>query len=96
MSEESMVERVARAARDAVRNSPERNVSFEEMSQLVARAAIEEMREPTKAMQAAIRPQTYTIEHYHGSGHRRTFPTLGSGPLGAWQDMIDAALKETA
>ena len=59
-----------------------------------ARAAIEAMREPTKQMLSGVRPQEYTIEHYHGSGHHRSFPTLGSGPVQVWQDMIDAALRE--
>jgi hypothetical protein len=59
-----------------------------------ARAAIEAMREPTPEMVRAIRPQEYTIEHYHGSGHHRSFPTLGSGPVQVWQDMIDASLRE--
>lgn len=104
MSEESMVERVARAicaATGTIWGGPsgEDDPDFlliKLMYLNLARAAIEAMREPTKDMQAAIRPQSYTIEHYHGSGHHRTFPTLGSGPLGAWHDMIDAALKETA
>ena len=60
----------------------------------LARAAIEAMREPTKQMLSGVRPQEYTIEHYHGSGHHRSFPTLGSGPVQVWQAMIDAALSE--
>lgn len=59
-----------------------------------ARAAIEAMREPTMEMRNGVRPQEYTIKHYHGSGHHRSFPTLGSGPVQIWQDMIDAALSE--
>ena len=65
-------------------------------AQAEARAAIEAMREPTPEMQAAIPAQSYTIEHYHGSGHHREFPTLSAGPLGIWRAMIDQALKDEA
>lgn len=84
-----MIERVEDAIMEAMNADP-KGGSFSR----AARAAIEAMREPTKVMLNAVRPQGYTIEHYHGTGHHRTFPTLGSGPLQVWQDMIDAALSE--
>lgn len=87
-----MVDKIAMAIRDNIQASLPDGVSVD--YQYAARAAIEAMRDPTEAMLNGVRPQEYTIEHYHGTGHHRTFPTLGSGPLQVWQDMIDAALSE--
>jgi hypothetical protein len=60
----------------------------------LARAAVEALREPSEGMQKAVRPQEYTVEHYYGTGHHRSFPHLGAGPIQVWQDMIDAILSE--
>lgn len=51
----TMIERVATACREAVMEDRGRSVPFEEMSFIVARAAIEAMREPTEATKTAIR-----------------------------------------
>ena len=79
-----MVERVARAIRsaaEAVAGQP----SFDPRTQTVdervmARAAIEAMREPTEAMRNAPMPDCF----YYGT----------PSPLDAWGRMIDAVLKE--
>lgn len=59
-----------------------------------AKRILETLLEPTAEMQKAMPRQSYTIEHYHGSGHSQSFPTLGSGPLAEWRAMITKALSE--
>lgn len=77
MNEQMMVERVAAATRAAV-ESQERSVSFEEMSVIIARAAIKEMREPTELM--------LEVAEQHIPAGR--FAKV------RWERMIDAALNE--
>lgn len=86
------IEQIARALEDNIKAALPDGAVVD--YRYAARAALEAMREPTEAMKKAIRQQEITIEHYHGSGHHRSFPTLGSGPLQAWDDMISAALNE--
>lgn len=75
----SKLEEVARALREAVRNTPDgKSISFEEMSFILARAAIEAMREPTQAMIDA---------GYYPAVQNR-------GAKSVWPVMIDAALSE--
>lgn len=64
----SKVEEVARALREAVKNTPEgKSIPFEEMSMILARAAIEAMREPTQAMVDAAHavPSDHARDHWY-------------------------------
>lgn len=90
MTDMTMIERVARAIAKSAHGDDEGWAAWVDE----ARAAVEALREPTEAMERAIPMQEYTIEHYHGSGHHRSFPLLGSGPLQVWRTMVDAALSE--
>jgi hypothetical protein len=94
MAETEMVERVAKAICDELNGDHGCGGFCVAVAKYgaAARAAIEAMRSPTPAMQAAIPPQEYTVEHFYGTGHHLRSPTLGSGPLSIWQSMIDAAL----
>lgn len=81
----SKVEDVARALREAVRNGPEVSVPFEDMSFILARAAIEAMREPTPEMVAAFWRQKNTGSQEVGeTGERRS-------DYDAWAAAIEAA-----
>lgn len=89
----SKVEEVAAACRAAVEQAGklERTVPFEEMSFLVARAAIEAMREPTGGMQADMRD---AIEPYVQKGLSK--PVRDQWQIGreVWDAGISQALNE--
>jgi hypothetical protein len=89
MPETEMVERVAEACRDAVALDRGRSVSFEEMSYIVARAAIEAMREPSPSMIASAWRKISDGKKAVG------IVKLGPGPgcIEWWHAMIDAALS---
>lgn len=94
-----MVEKAARAAREAVRNTPEgRSTPFEEMSRIVARAVIEAMREPTLEMLEAGDSSYRTARTSGISGMtieaqiRSKCVRFGEG----WRAAIDAVLSEEA
>lgn len=80
-----MVERVARELRFVHSDTPRDCVMFEDSRWLrMARAAIEAMREPTRAM--------LTYEHDHMMVHASCH--MCGGHLEGWRLMIDAALAE--
>lgn len=81
--ENEMVERVAKAIRDANSDTPVGS-TFTELSEAMARAAIEAMREPTPGITRAW------LDFYGVSGEPET---LIKRARYIWQDMIRAALS---
>jgi hypothetical protein len=75
-----MVERVARALLDSCRTG---NITRVDGARLMARAAIEAMREPTTAMIEAEPPDDGEFSKGNSAAHAKAF----------WQAMIDEALK---
>jgi hypothetical protein len=82
---ETMVERVEKAVRsaftDAELNNP--RISFEQLTSILTRAAIEAMRQPTEAMIA---------EGESAASFGIGKPTDDEAVTRVWQCMIDAAL----
>jgi hypothetical protein len=93
-----MVDRVTQAIVDEmIRQSgrqPIRNAAFSDMSQRVARAAIEAMREPTEAMDVAGRHRCHGVDVGDGSMRMACGAFLGETASEQWRRMIDAALAE--
>lgn len=100
----SMIEIVAAACRAAAAEDRGRSVSFEEMSFIVARAAIEAMREPPdELMLAAVEAvHKFAVGHdvefyrYHGAwapDAQRVYQERLAVGFGA---LLDAALSEDA
>ena len=84
-----MIGRIARAISSQGTGSEEFYRDFED----TARAVLEAMKEPTAEMIRAVPPQTYRIEHYHGTGHHRDFPLLSGGHEQVWRAMISKAME---
>lgn len=89
MSENEMVERVVRAlarVRDEIRDKQPADFPGHEIDRMLARAAIEAMREPTEAMCKKA-----------GNGYARgRGDWYVDGPADVWRAMIDAALNDRA
>jgi hypothetical protein len=86
---DSMIERIARAIA-AVETGSE--INFTSFVQ-TAHAVLKAMKDPTPEMIQAVPPQTYRIEHYHGTGHHRDFPLLSSGHEQVWRALISKATE---
>ena len=88
---EDMIERVAKAIREVcaeieVSSNGATDADAMWFAERYARAAIEAMREPTKAMNQAGRQKAYYLGAY-----------LGDGAMAlVWREMIDAALSPQA
>lgn len=90
---EQMVERVAKAIKDAaVIVLDYSDVTYLEDPMVVARAAIEAMREPTREMLIGyIRHMGYDPDEPADTIDKQL---VGVGIVQKWQAMIDAALKD--
>lgn len=78
-----MVERVGEALRVKLIEWYDGGIGFEDGGLMLARAAIEEMREPTEGMiEAGLKHQVHTVENSRASTFVR------------WSWMVDAALGD--